>query len=338
MICITGGGTGGHLAIARALGRELKSRGVECIFIGSQKGQDIAWFEGSSLFKQSYFLASSGVVDKRGLKKLFSLFNILKLVKECFKIFKEHKISAVISVGGYSSAPASMASVAARLPLFIHEQNAKIGRLNALLKPFARGFFSSYFKIKCDYPVNAEFFAKARIRARLKQILFLGGSQGASFINALALKLAPKLNELDVQISHQSGAKEYEQIKASYEKLGIKADVFAFSKDIASYMNKADVCVSRAGASSLWELSANALPCVFIPYAYAAGDHQYYNAKFLSDLGLCVLVRQEGASKEFVLDAIKNMDLKSISSGLKKQINQGGAAKIIDFVLKNLKK
>ena len=75
MICITGGGTGGHLAIARALGRELKNRGIECIFIGSQKGQDRAWFEGSLLFKQSYFLASRGVVDKLGLKKLFSLFN-----------------------------------------------------------------------------------------------------------------------------------------------------------------------------------------------------------------------------------------------------------------------
>ena len=72
MICITGGGTGGHLAIAKTLATELNSRGIKCIFIGSQKGQDRAWFENSELFSKTYFLPSSGVVDKKGLKKFLS--------------------------------------------------------------------------------------------------------------------------------------------------------------------------------------------------------------------------------------------------------------------------
>lgn len=338
MICITGGGTGGHLAIARALANELNLRGIKCIFIGSQKGQDKAWFEGSQLFSKTYFLPSSGVVDKKGFKKILSFLNILKLIKRCHKIFKENEINAVISVGGYSSASASMASVLFFKPLFLHEQNARIGRLNALLKPFAKGFFSSYFEPKCDYPVSKEFFSGARIRKELKQILFLGGSQGASFINSLALELAPYLDEMGVKISHQSGVKEFEKICIEYENLGIKADVFAFSNEMANLMNKADICISRAGASSLWELCANALPCVFIPYAHAASDHQYYNAKFLSDLGLCVLKRQNEIDAKSMLEILKNMNLEQISQGLKGQISSGGASKIIDYVLENIKK
>ena len=146
MICICGGGTGGHLAIARALGAELKRRGVCVIFVGSQQGQDKMWFENSDIFEQKYFLASSGVANKSGFKRLFSLLNIIKLSFACFGIFKKHKIKAVISVGGYSAAPAAFAAIASFKPLFIHEQNAHTGSLNALLKPLAKKFFCSYDK------------------------------------------------------------------------------------------------------------------------------------------------------------------------------------------------
>ena len=338
MICICGGGTGGHLAIARALGAELKRRGVCVIFVGSQQGQDKMWFENSDIFEQKYFLASSGVANKSGFKRLFSLLNIIKLSFACLSIFKKHKIKAVISVGGYSAAPAAFAAIASFKPLFIHEQNAHTGSLNALLKPLAKKFFCSYDKNEAfDYPVRQEFFALARIRSKCECVLFLGGSQGASAINALALALAPILNQRGVKIIHQCGAKEYESVRAKYDELGIKARIYDFSQHLPELMSRADVCVSRAGASSLWELCANALPSVFIPYPYAAGDHQYYNAKFLADLGLAGLFRQESLEPSAVLEFIDNMDLASISASLKEKINSGGSQKIIDEVLKNIK-
>lgn len=338
MICICGGGTGGHLSIARALGVELKNRGIKSIFIGSQQGQDKMWFENSEIFTQKYFLASSGVANKSGLKKLFSLLNIIKLSFACFGIFKKHKIKAVISVGGYSAAPAAFAAIASFKPLFIHEQNAATGSLNALLKPLAKKFFCSYDKNEpFDYPVGQEFFALARIRSKCECVLFLGGSQGASAINALALSLAPILASRGVKIIHQCGAKEYEGVRAKYDELGVEAEVFDFSKQIPQLMNKADICISRAGASSLWELCANALPSVFIPYPYAAGDHQYYNAKFLSDLGLAGLFRQESLEPSAVLEFIDKMDLAGISTSLKQQIQSHGSQKIIDEVLKSVK-
>ena len=338
MICICGGGTGGHLAIAKALGLELKKREIKSIFIGSTHGQDKMWFENSDIFKHSYFLPSSGVVNKRGFKKLFSLLNILKLSFACKKIFKEHEIHAVISVGGYSAAAPSIASVIFGLPLFIHEQNAKIGRLNAILKPFATEFFSSYHKDKndalWDYPVGAEFFNQSRIRSKLNCVLFLGGSQGASFINNLALNLAPILNKKGIRIIHQCGKNELEMVRLKYEQMGVEAEFFDFSKEIAKYMNKADLCISRAGASSLWELAANALPTIFIPYPHAASDHQYYNAKFLADNNLAKILRQDEADEKSILQIIENIDLEMISSGLKSTIKQDASAKIIDKIIK----
>lgn len=338
MICICGGGTGGHLAIARALGAELKKRGIAVIFIGSQQGQDKMWFESSEIFTQKYFLPSSGVANKRGIKKLFSLLNIIKLAFTCFGIFKKHGVKAVISVGGYSAAPAAFASIASFKPLFIHEQNAATGSLNALLKPLAKKFFCSYDKNEpFDYPVGEEFFERSRIRSKCECVLFLGGSQGASAINALALALAPTLNKRGIKIIHQCGSKEFGSVRAKYSELGIEVQLYDFSKQMPELMSRADVCVSRAGASSLWELCANALPSVFIPYPYAAGDHQYYNAKFLTDLGLAGLFRQESLEPSAVLDFIGKMDLESISKALKEQIESRGSEKIIDEVLKSVK-
>ena len=146
MVAITGGGTGGHLAIANALKEELNARGLKPIYIGSQNGQDKAWFEDDNGFDQTYFLDSKGVVNKRGIKKLLVLKDIISSAFTCRGIFKKHKVKAVFCVGGYSAAPASFASILSRTPIYIHEQNAVIGTLNKLLKPFSKEFFSSYDK------------------------------------------------------------------------------------------------------------------------------------------------------------------------------------------------
>ena len=164
-IVICGGGTGGHLAVAKALNEELVSRGCRTIFVGSSSGQDKMWFENDAAFSEKFFLPSSGVVNKKGLGKLFSLFNILNLAFKCQKIFKTQGVKAVVSVGGYSAAPAAFAAIISRTPLFIHEQNAVIGNLNKLLKPLAKGFFSSYFKPTFSYPVAERFFSSARLRS-----------------------------------------------------------------------------------------------------------------------------------------------------------------------------
>jgi UDP-N-acetylglucosamine--N-acetylmuramyl-(pentapeptide) pyrophosphoryl-undecaprenol N-acetylglucosamine transferase len=334
MIAITGGGTGGHLAIARALKEELNTRGIKPIFIGSANGQDMAWFEHDDGFGEKIFLNSVGVVNKKGIAKIGSFLRVLSNSSICLKLLKDKEIKKVISVGGYSAAPLVFASIITRTALYIHEQNAVMGKLNRMAKPFAKEFFSSFSDIsKCkSYPVPKIFFDKARVREKIEKIIFLGGSQGASAINNLAIKIAPVLLSRGIKIIHQTGVKDFERVKHEYTRLAITADIFAFSNDIATKMNGADFAISRAGASALFELTANALPTFFLPYPHAAQNHQEFNAKFLSDRGLAFYSNERELIADELLNIIFSSNIKIISQKLACELSPDGAKCIIDCI------
>jgi UDP-N-acetylglucosamine--N-acetylmuramyl-(pentapeptide) pyrophosphoryl-undecaprenol N-acetylglucosamine transferase len=330
---MTGGGTGGHLAIIKAVKEHLLDE--ELIYIGSTKGQDKQWFEKDTDFSQAYFLETRGVVNQGFFAKISSLFKIFTSAWKVRKILKEHKAKVVFSVGGFSAAPAALAAKLTGTPLVIHEQNAAFGALNKLLKPVANTFISSYLKkspIKA-YPIKEIFFQNARIRTELKTIIFLGGSQGAKAINILALNLAQTLKEKGINIIHQAGKNNIEEVKKSYDTLGVEAEVFGFTTRLPEYMNEADFAVARAGASTLWELSATALPTLYIPYPYAASDHQYYNAQFLVEKNLAWLMREDEISNTKVL-ALLETDLAVMSQGLMKIVEKDGSAKIAALLAK----
>jgi len=333
-IAITGGGTGGHLKIAKVIKEELNKRGIKPVYIGSTYGADQQWFENDEGFEKTYFLPSSGVVNKKGFGKINALMHISKLSLKAKKILKEHSIQAVFSVGGYSAAPASFAAVLSKTPLFIHEQNAHIGTLNKLLKPFSKRFFNT-FLYQDPYPVEEVFFKTARTRKEIKTVIFLGGSQGAVAINNLALNLAKTLHKKQINIIHQCGKYDYERVKKEYEKLNINADLFAFDQQLYKKIEKADFAISRAGASTLFELAANQIPTLFIPYPYSAGDHQYHNAKFLADKNAGFVIRQESLD-QLNIDDLFSQNLSEISQNLKQINSPNGAEYIVDQMLKTL--
>ncbi|QKF59917.1 UDP-N-acetylglucosamine--N-acetylmuramyl-(pentapeptide) pyrophosphoryl-undecaprenol N-acetylglucosamine transferase [Aliarcobacter lanthieri] len=334
-IVVTGGGTGGHLKVADAFIEELKSRNFNIIFIGSTKGQDKAWFEGDKRLSEAIFLTTSGVVNKKGLSKLFSLVNMFSKSLECLKIYNKYRVKKVISVGGFSAAPASFAAILKRnCKFFIHEQNSKMGKLNQLTSKFASNVYSSFLensKVK-DYPVDLKFFESSRIRKEIKTIAFFGGSQGAVAINNFALKVAPKLDELGIKIIHQAGKNDFERVKEFYRNKNIDVDIFDFTKDIVSKMNEADFCVSRAGASTLFELCANNLPTFFIPFKYAAANHQYFNAKALMDKKLCFLQNEDELNESYFFECL-NSNIEQISFGLRDIIKPNAIKYIVDDIL-----
>lgn len=336
-LCITGGGTGGHLMIARALVTSAVEKGYEVIFIGSTHGQDQKYFSQESLFSAVYFLPTTGVVNQKGLGKLKALYKIFKAFLNSRSILKKHKIEATYSVGGFSAAPASFASLSKKIPLFIHEQNAVEGRLNRLLKPYATRFISAYdatSPIK-GYPVEETFSKTARVRKKLKTIIFLGGSHGAKAINDLALSVCEELKQRDIKILHQAGDSDYERVKEEYKSLGVEVELYGFTKELASLIPQADLAVSRAGASTLWELTTNGCPAFYIPYPYAAGDHQYYNAKFIvnNELGWC---EREGKELKNKFLEILEVNLESKSKALKEYASTDVASQMIDDVIWNI--
>ncbi len=348
-IVMTGGGTGGHLAIIRAVkeaivagdreqgagkngevaGSRKQGDGSGLVYIGSEKGQDRQWFEDDSDFDAKYFLETKGVVNQKGLGKVQSLWMMFKAYLQARKLLKEHDAKVVFSVGGFSSAATAFAAKTSGVPLVIHEQNAALGSLNRLLKPYADVFISSYLDespIKA-YPVKEVFFNNARIREKVETVIFLGGSQGARAINELALSIAPELKARGIRIIHQAGANNIEAVEEAYRDLGIDAEVFGFTTKLADYMKEADFAIARAGASTLWELAATALPTLFIPYPYAASDHQYHNAKFLVEKELAWVMRENEIEKEKVL-ALLDEDLSQKSKGLMESIERDGSRQI----------
>ena len=333
-IVVTGGGTGGHLSVARSLIYELENRGYKVIFIGSTKGADKDWFENEPKLFKSYFLETMGVVHQGFKGKLKSLSMIFKAMIFCIKVFNTHKVSKVISVGGFSAAPASFASIFTKADFYIHEQNSIMGKLNKITAKFAKEIFSSYDKSSTikDYPIDPKFFEHTRVREKINTMIFLGGSQGASAINDFALKIAPILKEKNIHIIHQTGKNDFLKIRDKYQELKIDAEVFDFSKDILSFMSKADFAISRSGASTLWELSALGMPTLYIPYPYAAANHQYHNAKFLLDDNMCILKMQEDLD-ENIIDEILNTNVKQISEKLIDSINKDGVKEIVDKII-----
>ena len=336
-IVITGGGTGGHLRVAQALGKYFAEQKHAVYYIGSVNGQDIQWFDSADFVKESYFLKTSGVVNKNILGKVFSLGKIGTATLKARKILKKNKVDAVVSVGGFSAAAASFAAVMLGTPFFIHEQNARVGRLNKLLRPFAKEFFSSYNETSpVPYPVEDEFFSTRHVREEVKKIIFLGGSQGASFINDFALSIAPRLKAMDIKIAHQCGNADFQKLKKEYKKLDIEVELAPFWTDLSSRLSDADMAISRAGASTLWELSANAIPTFYIPYPYAAGDHQYHNAAFLVEQNAAWMRRQKDLKEEEILSILLG-SIKEQSEKLISLVHENGTPIIADKILDRIK-
>lgn len=333
-VVVTGGGTGGHLNVAREFIDALSRRGVSAIFIGSSNGKDKEWFENDSKLKASIFLDTKGVVNKDFQGKANSLWNIVKETNRCLNIFSKNDVKTVISVGGYSAAPATFASIlTGGCKLYIHEQNSVMGKLNEVTARFAQEVFSSYTvnsRVK-NYPVKIDFFNEARIRKDVKKIIFLGGSHGAKAINDFALSVAKKLTKEGIEIIHQTGSDDYVRVLKEYVKLEINAEVFPFDKELYKKMGEADFAVSRAGASTLWELSANALPTLFVPYPYAAKDHQFHNAAFLRDQGMAFIVREDELTSKSLFTYLHS-DLHKMSKALTNSIMFDSIESMLDII------
>jgi len=328
----TGGGTGGHLAIVDSVKEYVKG---DKIYIGSTSGLDTTWYKDDNSFSAKYFLETKSVVDKGKVGKVLMLLKIFKESFKAKKILKKHNAKVVFSVGGFSAAPAAFAAIMSRTPLIIHEQNAYIGNLNRILKPFAKEVISPYNNgtIQIDAPIKQVFIDTYHTREELKSILISGGSQGSVFLNNLALKLAPYFQEKGIKIYHQAGIKNEKEVIEAYKKLGINAEIFGFTKELDKIINQADFAIARAGSSTLWEFVANGLPTLFIPYPYAANDHQYYNAKYLADKNLAYVLRESEITEDKVIDIIENINLKEISTKLPTLIKPDGAKEIAKILM-----
>ncbi|MHA7602069.1 undecaprenyldiphospho-muramoylpentapeptide beta-N-acetylglucosaminyltransferase [Alicycliphilus sp. T452] len=315
---IMAGGTGGHIFPGLAVAEELRARGWQVRWLGTPGSME------SRIVPQHGFgvetIDFSGVRGK-GLVTLALLpLRLLRAFWQALAVVRRVRPDVVLGMGGYVTFPGGMMAVLAGRPLVLHEQNSVAGMANKVLAGVADRIFTAFpgvFK-KGQWVGNplrtaftqqggpAERFAGRQGPLRL---LVVGGSLGARALNEIvpqALALIPEGRR--PVVTHQSGAAQIEQLRASYEAAGVQAELTPFIDDTAAAYAAADVIVCRAGASTVTEIAAVGAAAVFVPFPHAVDDHQTTNARFLVDAGGGWLVQQADLTPRGLADMLLNME------------------------------
>jgi UDP-N-acetylglucosamine--N-acetylmuramyl-(pentapeptide) pyrophosphoryl-undecaprenol N-acetylglucosamine transferase len=306
-LIVAGGGTGGHLFPGIAVAEEFLARSPEneVLFVGTSHG-----IEARLIPKLGYRLALISASGMKGLgtaRKMLGAGRLLYGYAQSRKILKEFRPDLVLGVGGYASAPLLLAARGMGIRCFIHEQNAAPGITNKILgrvvdtvfisMPESASFFNKEITLMTGNPIRKEilwgFQQRVRSAGDAFSLLVFGGSAGAHRINTALLEALPHLEGVRerLRITHQTGEKDVERVRAGYSSLGFQAEVKSFIDDMSAAYGAADLVVCRAGATTIAEVTACGKGCIFIPYRYAADDHQRKNAESLlaRDAGFMIL-------------------------------------------------
>lgn len=313
-IIVAGGKTGGHIFPALSVIKELRKIGgnVSVFFIGS----------GSKIEKM--LLESEPVVYEKidvypimgmGFKALKSILHLPFALSDALEKLERIKPHCILGMGGYSSGPIILAGWLKGISTFIHEQNYEPGLTNRILKVFVRKVFYSFresgkfFGKKGVYtgnPVRDEFFGIKKEKSEYFTILVFGGSQGSSVLNEAFLKAIPEIKEKieKLRVFHSTGENDYEKVIEEYKKFNFAWDVKPFLDNIWEYFAKADILVTRAGASTIFEILSAGKASILIPFARSAGSHQLKNAMELKRKGVAEVVLENELSGKTLAEKI----------------------------------
>lgn len=313
-VLMAGGGTGGHVIPALAVARELRSRGHEVFFVGTERGMEakLVPAEGFELKK-----IDIGGLNRVGLKqKVSTLFQLPFTTMHCFR----YRSAAVFSMGGYVAGPPVAAALLRRVPVVVMEPNAVpgftnriIGRLvsRALIHfPETAAYFPKGRTEVTGLPVREEFFRLPRKpRGEVLQILITGGSQGSRTLNEASKLSWPLFRSagMPVRIVHQSGLPGFEKLRDAFASSGIEGEVVPFLTNMPAAFAAADLVICRSGAGAVSELAAAGKPSILVPFPFAADDHQSRNAEAMERGGAARLVRDAEMNGERLFATV--MDL-----------------------------
>lgn len=309
-LVIAGGGTGGHIFPAIAIANAVKQLrpNTEILFVGAKgkmemdrvpqagykiKGLDIAGFNRSSFFKN-----------------ITLPFKLIKSFFQVRDIFSRFKPDAVVGVGGYSSFPVLKVAQQKGIPTYIHESNSFAGKSNILLGKKATKIFVASAGMEQFFPAEKIVITGNPVRKSIAQstvtreealkffglndnkktILAVGGSLGAKSINEVMAQHIGDINQLNLQLIWQTG----KTTATAYIERGRVLEciwVNEFITDMDKAYAAADVVISRSGAMSVTELCVAGKPVIFVPYPFAAEDHQTVNAQRLVDKEAAMLVK-----------------------------------------------
>ncbi len=344
-VIISGGGTGGHIYPALAVGRKLQERdsALRLTYVGTSRPveKDIMARQGVDFIPMKI----EGIKGM-GLRSLKSwLILPLSFIKSASTLIRLRP-DLVIGVGGFSSGPIVLLASWLRIPTLILEQNVLPGFTNRLLLRWVRravvAFESSLpaFRGKGIFlgnPVREAFYSLPRKqRDEELTLLIFGGSQGSQFLNRALVSTLPFLKEQRgrLRIFHQTGEKDSEWVRKAYRENGFENAVVApYFHDMPEYFEKADLVLSRAGATTIAELVAAGKASFLFPFAQAADNHQLINARELEKTGGAEVIEEKDFRPDLLAGKIRNLavhkeELGRMEKGLSVLRTEGVAEKI----------
>jgi len=326
-LLITTGGSGGHVVPATILYEHL-SKETNVIISTDKRGLKY-------LDKNIYQFE---IIDTPKLNNIFFLpFSIIVIFFLVFKsifLLKRRKIEKIFSTGGYMSLPIILAAKILRLKIYLLEPNQVLGRANNFFLNFCKKIFCYTEKVK-NFPIslnNKITIINPLVKKHIYELesaykpkdkftlLIVGGSQGASiFDNNLKNSIVNISKKNPIRIIQQTSEKNISSLTEFYLKNNIENKIFSFDKNFTNSIHEADLCITRAGASTLAELSVVTIPFIAVPLPTSKDNHQFENANFYKIIDCCWLIEQKYFEKK--IEEILEDILNNKSDYLKKKEN-----------------
>ncbi len=326
-VVIAGGGTGGHLFPGIAVAEEFCARNPKnsVLFVGTGNPFEVSILSGTGFAHRR--ITAEGVKG-RGIKnQLVAMLKIPLGVLQSVVILKSFKPHLVMGVGGYSAGPLVVGAWLLRIKNVLHEQNILPGITNRMLSRFANRIYVSFPETKWGAAIEKIRFTGNPVRKEIVQaakrqknaevaaskkkrrfsILILGGSQGAHRINMAILESLKYLeNKEKMFFAHQTGVHDEAQVRQGYDEQAVASDVRAFFKDMDEQYQNADLIICRAGATTVAEITALGKAAIFIPFPFAADNHQALNAQSLVRAGAAEMIAEKDLSAKVMAQRINH--------------------------------
>lgn len=345
---MAGGGTGGHVIPALAVARELRRRGHDVFFVGTERGMEARLAPAERFDLERIEI---GGLKNVGLRRMLtSLWQLPISTLRAGRIIDQRKPVAVFSMGGYVAGPSVLAAFRRKLPVVVMEPNAVPGFTNRKIGKFVTRALVSFPETAIYFPpgrteltglpVRQEFFTlPARPRGQRFGLLVTGGSQGSRTLNEAARQSWPLLKKagFPIDFTLQTGRTQSEELAREFNRSGLKGRVRAFIDDMPAAFAAADAVICRSGAGAVAELAAAGKASILVPFPHAADQHQLRNAEAFQRGGAARLVKDQDMTGEKLFALVNELwvddgTLERMSSAARRFAKPGAARRAAEIL------
>lgn len=349
-IMIIAGGSGGHVLPGLSVACCLIEHGYSVVWLGTEKNIESKLVPLCGI--DIKFICIKGWRGRTVYEKIVVLFFFMILsMYQSLKIIRFWKPDIVLSMGGYISGPSGVMVWLCGIPLIIHEQNKVIGLTNRYLSFFAKKILQGYPNtipnaITVGNPVRCSILSISNPESRWSnrtgpiRVLVVGGSHGANIFNKIIPEIAKKFGNKLI-IWHQSGKKDFHNVKNAYQKIKKKNyKIESFINNIAQAYSWADLIISRSGALTVSEIACVGLPAIFVPFMYHKDHQQYWNALVMKNIGAAEIIEEKKFTinhVSFILNSLNRQILLDMAKRAKTLGISNATQLVVKEIIQHLK-